>query len=189
MNKTIFIDRDGVINRDLWRYVEHWDEFEFLPRVLDGFRLLNEYGYACVIVSNQAGIGDGKYTKEALDDIHKNMCAEIEKAGGNVAASYFCLHGKQDGCSCRKPEIGLFEQAELELPDFDNEQTYFIGDKLSDVEAGKRFGIKTALVLTGYGEKSQSDITPDSTPDIVADDFYHAVEMILKANGEFVGSL
>ena len=180
MDKTIFIDRDGVINKDLWRYVEHWDEFEFLPGVLETFKLLEDKGFNVVIVSNQAGIGDGKYTEEALRDINENMQRVIKENGGKIHAMFYCLHGKEAGCDCRKPKTGLFEQAEKELSPFNKETSFFIGDKLSDVQAGKAFGLKTALVLTGYGEKAQGEIDHDTMPDIIANDLRHAVEMILN---------
>jgi len=179
MDKVIFIDRDGVINKDLWRYVEHWEEFEFLPGVLDSMRALTEAGYTIIIISNQAGIGDGKYTKEALDDINVNFARVVEENGGKIADMYYCLHGKKDGCTCRKPEIGLFLQAS-EKWDFDKSTTFFIGDKMSDVQAGHRFGLKTVLVKTGYGTKEGDSIPEEEKPDLVAEDLSHAVKVLLE---------
>jgi histidinol-phosphate phosphatase family protein len=179
MSKVIFIDRDGVINKDLWRYVEHWGEFEFLPGVLDALRILTEKGYSILIISNQAGIGDGVYTKEALDDINLNFERVVAESGGKIADMFYCLHGKKEGCTCRKPEIGLFKAAEKKW-DFDKKETYFIGDKMTDIQAGHRYGIKTALVKTGYGLKEKDLLEASEKPDIVANDLLHAVKMIIE---------
>ena len=185
--KVIFIDRDGVINKDLWKYVEHWGEFEFLPGVLGAFKLLAENDFHINIISNQAGVGDGKFTEEALADVNRNMISEIKKVGGNVDGTYYCLHGKQEGCSCRKPEIGLFEKAVQDIPPFEKSHTFFIGDKLTDIEAGKRFGLKTILVLTGYGDKSKADITEATRPDYICTDLQEAVAIVLGFNGKDEG--
>lgn len=182
MEKVVFIDRDGVINKDLWRYVEHWGEFEFIPGVLDALRLLTEAGFKIYLVSNQAGIGDGKFTRAALDDINENMLKEIAAHGGVISGMYYCMHGKQEGCSCRKPEIGLLTKAEEELPAFDKKSTFFIGDKTTDIQAGKRFGVRTILVLTGYGEKAHDEITDESRPDRIEKNLLDAVNSILIGN-------
>ncbi|MBU1863257.1 MAG: HAD family hydrolase [Candidatus Omnitrophica bacterium] len=180
MDKTIFIDRDGVINRDLLGYVERWEDFDFLPGSLDALRVLTEAGFTIIIISNQAGVGDGVFTKEALDGVNNQMIREIENAGGSVAGVYYCIHGKHAGCDCRKPKTGLFEQALKKNPDFQKEKTYFIGDKLSDIEAGKNFGFKTALVMTGYGRRERDLITDGNKPDIIAADLKEAVKSILS---------
>jgi len=179
--KLICIDRDGVINVDLWRYVEHWDEFEFVPRVLKAFRLLREAGYVPIIISNQAGIGDGKYTAEALAYITQQMRRSIVDNGGALAATYFCMHGKQAGCSCRKPEIGLFVEMEkdFEYLRIDKSDVFYIGDKASDIIAGIRYGIKTCMVKTGYGEKELSLLPAGRQPTFVALDLCEAVEKII----------
>lgn len=181
MEKVVFIDRDGVINRDLWRYVEHWDEFDFLPGVLEAFKTLAEHDFLVCIVSNQAGVGDGKFSKDALHDINNNMLNVVEENGGKIKAMYYCLHGKLDGCDCRKPETGLLQQAEKELPLFDKQDTFFIGDKLTDVQAGINFGIKTILVKTGYGVKDIENITPECTPDYVVADLKAAVDIVIES--------
>jgi len=92
--KIVFIDRDGVINLDLGGYVTKWEDFEFLPGVLDGLRRIREKGFATVVISNQAGVGDGLFAKEALDDITKKMSEAVRTAGGEIQAVYYCLHGK-----------------------------------------------------------------------------------------------
>lgn len=156
--KVIFIDRDGVINHDLiGDYIKHWKEFSFLPGVLAALKDLTNHGFEIVIISNQAGIGDGIYTKEALSEITQKMLEEIKKAGSRVHSVFYCVHGKNEGCDCRKPKTGLFHQAQEKLH-FSKTNTFFIGDKLSDIQAGRDFGLKTILVLTGYGEREKPKI-------------------------------
>lgn len=177
-DKWIFIDRDGVINKDLNDYVKRWPDFEFIPGVLDAFRLLKQAGFDVIIISNQAGIGDRQFPLEDLQEITKQMLVAITEAGGAVRDVFYCLHGKAEGCACRKPEPGLFELAHQKYP-FSPEKTYFIGDKDSDILAGKRFGLKTILVKTGYGEEHQHRMKTEDMPDFIADDLYAAVKQIL----------
>lgn len=179
MKKVIFIDRDGVINWDpIGDYIKKWEDFRFLDNVMAAMKKLTEAEYDIVIVSNQAGIGDGKYLKKDLDEITKNMMRAFKDNGANVVAGYYCLHGKKAGCSCRKPETGLFELAAKDFT-FDKQTTYFIGDKLSDIEAGKRFGLKTVLVLTGHGTNEEKNITDALRPDYIMDDLMGAVSIVL----------
>jgi len=180
MNKYVFIDRDGVINKDLWKYVEYWEEFEFLPKVLDAIKLLTDAGYQLLIISNQAGVGDGIFTAEALRDVDKQMVHAIEEQGSAVAGTYYCIHGKQANCDCRKPKTGLFEEAMKAFPDIKKEKTYFIGDKISDIGAGNVFGLKTIMVLTGYGERDQEKITEMLKPEVVLSDLYEAANYIIN---------
>jgi D-glycero-D-manno-heptose 1,7-bisphosphate phosphatase len=175
-NRVIFIDRDGVINIDpIGDYIKSWKDFQFEPGALEALRLLTQREYHIIVISNQAGIGDGLYTEAALRDIHRNMVVEFEKNGISIRSAHYCMHGKEAGCKCRKPEIGLFEDAARGLP-FVKEKTYFIGDKKTDMEAGKRFGIKTIFVRTGHGKTDEAKLTKTSKPDILADNLLQAVQ-------------
>ena len=165
LEKVLFIDRDGVINVDLLGdYIKSWNEFQFEPGAVEALRKITNAGYKIVIISNQAGIGDGIFGEDSLWDVHRRMLGELEKAGVKIHAAYYCLHGKQAGCKCRKPETGLFEQAARTLK-FDKEKTFFIGDKCTDIEAGKRFGLKTIFVRTGHGKADESKFTLYLEPD------------------------
>ncbi len=133
----------------------------------------------------------GLFTKKSLGTITRNMVAEIRNSGGDIAGVYYCIHRSEDNCSCRKPKIGLFKRA---LRDFLNKNgtrytvhgtrnivnnTYFIGDDRRDVEAGRKFGCKTVLVLTG--KTKRRDVRNFKTkPDLIADDILEAVNKILK---------
>ncbi|MFZ5801584.1 MAG: D-glycero-alpha-D-manno-heptose-1,7-bisphosphate 7-phosphatase [Candidatus Omnitrophota bacterium] len=184
LEKVIFVDRDGVINVDLiGDYIKAWEEFRFEEGAVLGLKKLCRAGYKLVIISNQAGIGDGIFTEDAFWDIHRKMLAELEKQGVTVHRSYFCLHGKEAGCKCRKPETGLFEQAAREIR-FDPKVTYFIGDKATDVEAGKRFGLKTVFVKTGHGKNDEKKLLGKNVPDIRADHLLQAVTLLLKSSAK-----
>lgn len=158
MEKVIFIDRDGVINEDpIGDYIKRWEDFRFIPGVVDALRSLVKDGYEIVVVSNQAGIGDGAYSESTLNQITTNMVAQLKRSGIRIRGIYYCLHGKTAGCECRKPKTGLFDQAARDIS-FDASKTYFIGDKASDVEAGCRFGLQTLFVLTGHGTNDQKHL-------------------------------
>lgn len=179
MDKVIFIDRDGVINVDLMgNYVKDWSEFRFEEGAIESLKKLTDAGYKTVIVSNQAGIGDGIFAEESLWDLHRRMLGELEKAGAKVHAAYYCLHGKEAGCKCRKPETGLFEQAARSLK-FDKEHTFFVGDKATDIEAGKRFGLKTIFVRTGHGKQDEKKLTESLVPDYRFDRLSDALEVLV----------
>ena len=183
-DKVLFVDRDGVINRDyVGDYVKRWEDFEFLPGALRSLARLKETGFQVVIVSNQAGIGDGVYKKETLDDITDRMLREVERNGGKIAAIYYCLHGKEAGCECRKPKTGLFKKASRDFV-IDPAKTFFIGDKISDIKAGKNFGLRTILVFTGYGKAHSQEITPETAPEFACDNFEQAVDIVLAKTGQ-----
>lgn len=177
--RIIFVDRDGVINVDpIGDYVKSWEDFRFETGALEGLRRLHEAGYQIFVISNQAGIGDGVYTKASLDDIHQNMIRDLRENGIPLAGAEYCLHGKNEGCQCRKPEIGLFERA-LNGKEIDKEQTFFVGDKATDMQAGKRFGLKTAFVRTGHGLHDEAVLKQQGLkPDIIADNLLEAAKVI-----------
>jgi len=147
--KVIFLDRDGVINKKAPKadYVKNWDEFEFLPGSIEAISLLTKSGYDIYVISNQAGIARGIMTEHDLKEIHQNMTNEIEKKGGKILVIYYCPHGWDERCECRKPKPGMFFQAAREHH-FDLTKTVFIGDDERDVEAGEAAEIKTILVST-----------------------------------------
>ncbi len=180
MDKIVFIDRDGVINVDpIGDYVKTWEEFRFEAGALEALKSLHDAGFKIIVISNQAGIGDGVYPEAELWDIHKKMLAELEDKGIHLYASHYCLHGKEAGCKCRKPETGLFEQAVQGL-EFDRSRTYFIGDKATDMEAGKRFGLKTIFVRTGHGKFDEEKLNQKYNPDHRVNTVRDAAALVLQ---------
>ncbi|MBN1275022.1 HAD-IIIA family hydrolase [Candidatus Woesearchaeota archaeon] len=145
--KAIFLDRDGVINKKAPKaeYVKNWGEFEFLPGVLEALALLKKKGYEVFIISNQAGIARGMMTEQDLTAIHERMLAEIEAAGGHVEAIYYCPHGWDDRCGCRKPKPGMLQRASKEHF-IDLTTSLFVGDDERDKQAGDAASMRTVLV-------------------------------------------
>ncbi|MDI6641746.1 MAG: D-glycero-beta-D-manno-heptose 1,7-bisphosphate 7-phosphatase [Elusimicrobiota bacterium] len=182
--KVVFLDRDGVINKDLiGDYVKSWEEFKFLPRSLEAIRKLTENGYKIIIISNQAGINKGIIDKKNFSEINRKMIREIRQAGGKITKIYYCPHRPDENCSCRKPKPGLFLKAKKDFK-LNFASCYLVGDKIADVIAGKSVGCKTILVKTGFGriELKNRDIA-QIQPDYIANNLFDAVNWILKNEG------
>lgn len=143
MYKTVFLDRDGLLNRQAPEhdYIKSWDDFRFLPGVPGAIRKLNEAGYLVLVVTNQRGVARGMMRMEDVDAIHDRMCRELAADGAVIRKVYVCPH-EVGACTCRKPDIGLFLQAERDF-EIDKENSWMVGDGDSDVEAGRRYGIRS----------------------------------------------
>ena len=178
VKKLVFIDRDGVINVDpIGDYIKTWKQFRFERGALSALKKITARGYQIILISNQAGIGDGVYAEAALWDIHKKMLGVFAKWGIKIRASHFCLHGKKAGCKCRKPETGLFKKAVKGIR-FDRKKTFFIGDKATDMEAGKRFKLRTIMVKTGHGKLDIPKLTKKIMPDFIVNRLPDAVSIL-----------
>lgn len=177
---TIFLDRDGVINENLRHdYVKSWQEFRFLPGSLEAIAALTTAGHRLVVCTNQAGIAHGSLTREVLEDIHGRMLAQVAASGGRIEKVYYCAHGKDEGCGCRKPQPGLLLRARDELG-LDMTGAVFIGDSMTDVRAGQAAGVRTVLVLTGRGMEQLRDHGHEAAgPFEVTSDLYSALQLPL----------
>lgn len=147
--KIIFLDRDGVINKKPPKadYVKSVDEFIFLPQALSGLKLLQEKGYEIYIVTNQPGIARGLMTENDLTEIHKYFLDVCKKSGISIKDIYYCPHGWNEGCSCRKPNPGMLFRAAAEH-NFDLKNAIFIGDDERDQQAGKAADCRTILIAS-----------------------------------------
>ncbi len=153
MDKFVFLDRDGVINRlELGKYVISWPEFEFLDGAIEAIAELSGAGFKIIIITNQSPIGRGMLTEEGLAVIHNNMLFEMEQGGGIVEAVFHCPHAPEDKCKCRKPETGLFDQVN-EKYDIDYAKSWFVGDFESDRQVAERVGLKFVLAKGNGGLK------------------------------------
>ena len=112
--------------------------------------------------------------------VHEKMVAVMAKKGIKIRGARFCTHGKKERCECRKPKTQLLEKAVAGVT-FDRHKTFFVGDKLSDLEAGRNFGVRTLLVRTGYGAETEKKLTPKLRPEHIANNLKEAVPYILKA--------
>jgi D-glycero-D-manno-heptose 1,7-bisphosphate phosphatase len=178
---AVFLDRDGVINENLeGRYVGVWSDFRLLPGAIESIAALNRAGYPVVVVTNQGGIGRGQMSETALQDIHARMHAAVEAGGARIDAVLYCPHDPQAGCDCRKPQPGLLRRAAAQLG-LALGQSYFIGDHVTDVQAGLAAGCRPILVLTGRGGAVRDELAADpryaGVP--VVDDLPAAVRLIL----------
>ena len=156
MEKIIFLDRDGTINEEV-HYLYRPEDMRFLPGAAEGIAMFNQAGFLVVVVTNQAGVARGYYTEEDVERLHSFMNEKLKKYGAHIDHFFICPHHPTAGippynisCSCRKPETGLLKQAER-WHQVDKSHSYMIGDKLADVQAGKKYGISSILVATGYG--------------------------------------
>ncbi|MDP1803522.1 MAG: HAD family hydrolase [Bacteroidota bacterium] len=144
---TLFLDRDGVINKKLDNdYVKHWVEFEFLDGVFDALKKLDIFFGRIVVVTNQQGIGKHLYRVEDLELIHKNMIYEINYLGGRIDKVYFSPYLDSENHPTRKPNIGMALQAKKDFPEIDFSKSIIVGDSLSDMEFGKKAGMRTIFI-------------------------------------------
>lgn len=144
---ALFLDRDGVINRRLVDdYVMSWEEFSFLPGVLDAMALFARKFKYIFIVTNQQGIGKGLMSEKDLQNIHDRMIAAIEAAGGRVDAVYFCPALAKDKHSCRKPSTGMALQAKKDFPEIEFGKSIMAGDSVSDMQFGRNAGMHCVFI-------------------------------------------
>ena len=157
---ALFIDRDGVINRRINDgYVTSPSDFEFLPGVLDAFKIFQTKFQRIFIVTNQQGIGKGLMTEKDLEEVHSYMLEELEKAEIKIDKIYFCPALKTDNSPRRKPEIGMALEAKKEFPDIDLQTSIMIGDTTSDMKFGKNAGMKTILTVPdNYSDENDAYI-------------------------------
>lgn len=144
---TLFLDRDGVINRKLEDdYVKHWIEFEFIDGVFSALEKLNSIFGNIVIVTNQQCIGKGIIRAEDLELIHKNMLYEITFQKGRIDKVYFSPYLSSENHPTRKPGIGMAHLAQKDFPGIDFKKSIIVGDSLSDMEFGRAAGMITVYI-------------------------------------------
>lgn len=179
---TIFLDRDGVINENRADYVKSWSEFRFLPGSREAIARLTQAGHRLVVCTNQAGVARGTITVEAVHEIHRRMLDAIDEMGGKIEKVYYCPHGKEEGCPCRKPRPGMLLRARAELG-LDMHNAIFIGDSMSDIGAGLAAGVHSVLVLSGLGlEQLRTYHHVANGPFRISLDLKHAAELILNGS-------
>lgn len=147
LNRAVFLDRDGVINKKRDDYVKNVNEFVMLSDSPKAIKLLNDKNYLVIIITNQSSVNRGLLTREELDKIHKVMSQELEKNGAHVDAIYYCPHRPDENCSCRKPKTGMIEKAIQEYS-ISTRQSWLIGDSESDIMAAKQVGISGVKIET-----------------------------------------
>ncbi|MFM8341566.1 MAG: D-glycero-beta-D-manno-heptose 1,7-bisphosphate 7-phosphatase [Methylomonas sp.] len=148
--RYLILDRDGVINADSDAFIKSPDEWLPISGSLEAIALLNQHGFKVVVITNQSGIARGLFDLDTLSAIHAKMQQMLADVGGKIEAIYFCPHGPQDDCVCRKPKIGLFEQFAADKQ-VNLHNLYSVGDSYRDLEASLAVGARPLLVKTGKG--------------------------------------
>jgi D-glycero-D-manno-heptose 1,7-bisphosphate phosphatase len=175
-DKVVILDRDGtmVIDRG---YLSDPAGLEFEPGAAEGLKWLYSHGYRLVVITNQSGVGRGLFTIERLEAMNERLNIMVEETGAKLEGIYYCPHAPDDGCTCRKPELGLLMRAASELG-FDPKSAIMIGDKESDIEFGRRAGATTVLIATGA---SAAHVRIE--PDIIAPNLMEAARAIIALSG------
>jgi D-glycero-D-manno-heptose 1,7-bisphosphate phosphatase len=151
--KLIILDRDGVINYDSDDYIKSPEEWSPIPGSLEAIARLTRAGYRIAVATNQSGVARGLFDRNTLLRIHDKMQRAVAAAGGKIEAIFYCPHGPEDHCDCRKPKPGLLRDVATRLH-VDLSGVPAIGDSLRDVQAARAVGARPILVRTGKGEKT-----------------------------------
>ena len=182
--RCVFLDRDGVINAEV-DYLHDPAQLVLIEGAARTIRSLVDAGAPVVVVTNQAGIGRGKYTEADLAAVTAHLDELLAAAGTALAGSYFCPHHPPAGigayrivCRCRKPAPGMLEQAARELG-IDLANSVIVGDKATDLAAGRAVGCHTVLVRTGYGAAEEASARASELCDAVFDSLAHAGPYLL----------
>ena len=167
--KTIFLDRDGVINKEV-NYLCKIDDFEFIEGIFDACLYFQKLGYQIIIITNQSGIARGYYSEDDYQLISKWMLTQFEDKGITILDILHCPHGPDSTCDCRKPQPGLLLKAKSKH-NIDMQKSWMIGDKERDIQAANAAGIQnTILVKSGHSidvENSKAEYVLDSIKQVI----------------------
>ncbi len=181
MKKAVFLDRDGVLIEQV-AYLSSPEQVALIPGAVEALRQIHRHGDIAVVVSNQSGVGRGYFTVDAVEAAHARIQELLAASGERVDAFYYCTHRPEDGCSCRKPHPELVLRAGRELG-VKVEASLMVGDRLSDLECGRRAGCAgSTLVLTGYGMEQYAAAAEAGFP--AAENFKAAVERFYTGRPE-----
>ena len=189
--RAVFIDRDGTISEEVG-YVNHPSRYRVFPFAAEAVRLLNKTGWLAILVTNQAGVARGYFAEEMIGEVHRILVEELERGGAYLDAIYYCPHHPSVGappyrldCDCRKPKPGLIHRAAAEF-DIDLARSWMVGDRYGDTEMARNAGLRSALVLSGYG-RGEWEYQREQwkyEPDVIAEDLFHAVRTIIEMTKE-----
>lgn len=146
MSKAVFLDRDGVINQEIGDYVYRVEDFKFNVGLFTALRLLQEYDYKLIVVTNQGGIAKGRYTHDDVNELHSYMLDKLAEEGIQIDDVYFCPHHHTIApCLCRKPNSMMLEKA-IAKHQIEASSSFLIGDNERDIQAGEKAGVKGLLI-------------------------------------------
>ena len=150
--KTIFLDRDGVINKDI-NYLFRIEDFEFIDGIFEACIHFQELGYDIIIITNQSGIARGYFTEKDYHSMTQWMLDKFKKNGIYILDNFYCPHGPESICSCRKPRPGMFIEAQNKHK-VDMKRSWMIGDTERDISAASLAGIRNTILLTNIQKTS-----------------------------------
>ncbi|MDP6908613.1 MAG: HAD family hydrolase [Flavobacteriales bacterium] len=151
MKKALFLDRDGVLNREVGDYTFRVDDFEILPDVIPALKLAKEKGYLLIVISNQGGIARKIFTHDDVRSVHGKLLQTLEDTGIELQEIFYCPHHDMVGkCLCRKPDSLMLEKAIARF-NIDRTNSVFIGDSQRDVDAALKVGVKGFLINSNQG--------------------------------------
>jgi D-glycero-D-manno-heptose 1,7-bisphosphate phosphatase len=176
LRRFVILDRDGTIIEER-QYLSDPAQVKLVPHVASALREMQQLGFGLVVITNQSGIGRGLFDQVQLQQVHERVEELLRQEGVCLDGLYTCPHKPEDHCACRKPKIGLIQQAAKELG-FSPEDSIVVGDKASDIGMGRMAGAVTFLVRTGYG--AQVEKRSNVSPDYVVDDLNGAVQVIKR---------
>ena len=180
MNRLIILDRDGVINHDSEDYIKSEEEWFPILGSIDAIAMLTKAGFSVYVATNQSGLARGLFDEFALARMHDLMCTLVEEQGGTINGIFYCPHGPDEGCQCRKPMPGLLNQIEEQF-NTSVSGSWFIGDTAKDIQAAKSKNCKPALVLTGKGSLTKQTANDGLLDDVpVFDDLFSAAMFIVS---------
>jgi D-glycero-D-manno-heptose 1,7-bisphosphate phosphatase len=163
MMKLVILDRDGTINVDSDEFIKSPEEWQPLPSALEAIARMNHAGWHVAVASNQSGLGRGLFDVGSLNAIHAKMHKMLSGLGGRIDGVFYCPHSPDEGCQCRKPLPGLFEQIG-ERFGVDLRSVPVVGDTVRDLQAGVAVGCQPHLVLTGKAAALRGQPLPESFP-------------------------
>ncbi len=178
MTRMVILDRDGVINQDSDDYIKSVEEWVPIPGSLEAISRLKKAGFLVTIASNQSGIARGLFGEDNLRKIHHQLEKQLAIRNTRIDGIFYCPHGPQDNCICRKPKPGLLLQIASQF-DIKLSETPFVGDSIGDVKAAGMANAKPILVRTGKGETVMQHY-PETINVPVYDDLAHFVREFLK---------
>ena len=175
--KLIILDRDGVINEDSDDYIKSPDEFIPIPGSLAAIARLKQAGFVVVVATNQSGIARRLFDIGALNAIHEKLQRELARYGASLDGIFFCPHGPEDGCECRKPKAGLLREIASRFQ-VDLDGVPSIGDSLRDIEAAREAGATPLLVKTGKGQRTLEKHITELRDIAIYEDLARAVDAL-----------
>jgi D-glycero-D-manno-heptose 1,7-bisphosphate phosphatase len=180
LRPAVFLDRDGTLCEEMG-YLNHVSRLQMFPFAARAVRLLNDKHLPVIVVTNQSGIARGIFPESLLHQLNKSMTEDLARAGARLDGIFYCPHGPEDNCECRKPRTGLLESAAREH-DLDLRRSFVVGDRYADVAMAHKAGGQGVLVLTGYG-RGEYEFHRQGwarQPEFVAEDLKQAVDWILN---------